>query len=79
MKKYYKSLLPLLLFASTAATAQVHANGNLWYNNGAEVYVGAGTLVTVSGDVTNNGAGITPVDAHLDNNGFMWVQGNLTR
>jgi len=68
--------LLMALAAINKAAAQVHANDNLWYNNGAQVYVGSNCLVTIQGDVTNNQAGsiATPL---LTNNGFMWVQGNM--
>lgn len=73
-----KKIFTILCVVSPAALvhAQVHTNDNLWYNNGAAVTIQAGTLVTIQGDITNNQAGQTGI-THLDNNGFIWVQGNL--
>lgn len=55
--------------------AQLHTNDALFYNNGAEVSVGLGALLTIQGDFTTNGAG--QAGTHLTNNGFIWVQGNV--
>lgn len=74
MKKYF--LIPAILLYAAGARAQAHANDNLWYNNGAAVYAQSGSLITVQGDMTNNQAGVTGI-THLDNSGFIWVQGNL--
>jgi hypothetical protein len=56
--------------------AQSHINDYVWYNDGAEVTCQAGCLVTIQGDMTNNGTS-TPAGVHLNNNGFLWVLGNL--
>lgn len=73
MKLFY-ILIPVMIF-STESFAQAHINDNLWYNNGAAVTVQPGTLITVQGDMTNNGATVTGI-THLNNNGFIWLQGN---
>lgn len=75
MKKIFFILTIGFLVSRQAGKAQVHSNDNLWYNNGAEAYIGAGCLVTVQGDMTNNQAGVTGI-THINNNGFVWLQGN---
>jgi hypothetical protein len=65
-----------IVISTAAAYAQAHANDNLFYNNGANVTVQTDALVTIQGDMTTNQAGVTGI-THLDNNGFIWTQGNL--
>jgi hypothetical protein len=74
MKKHL--ITGVLGIAAACSYAQVHTNDNLWYNNGAAVTIQAGALLTVQGDVTNNQAGVTG-NTQLDNNGFVWVFGNM--
>jgi hypothetical protein len=63
------------LMGITNVNAQVHTNDYLWYNHGAAVTVQSNALVTIQGDMTNNQAGVTGI-THLDNSGFIWLQGN---
>ena len=74
MKKTGVFSVAALLLTGTIH-AQLHTNDTLFYNNGAEVSVGLGTLLTIQGDFTTNGAG--QAGTHLTNNGFIWVQGNV--
>lgn len=77
MKKYILkfSLLPGLLLFITYSFGQAHNNDNLCYNNGALLTVQPGCLITVQGDFTLNGNALA--GTHLDNNGLIWVQGNM--
>jgi Secretion system C-terminal sorting domain len=76
MKRKLTFFVLLTIFGMYKANAQGHTNDNIWYNNGAEVTCQPGCLVTVQGDMTNNGLP-DPTVNHLTNNGFVWVQGNL--
>lgn len=72
------SLLSLIiLFAGkNLLKAQAHANDYLFFNDGAEINIQSGCLVTVQGDATINGNGQSGF-THLTHNGMLWVQGNV--
>lgn len=62
-------LMPVigLLFIATVTQAQV------FYNNGATVYMNTGAIVQINGDASNNG-----VTGYIDNLGDVTITGSLT-
>lgn len=72
---YKISLLFTVLLMGRVSFGQAHSNDNLSYNNGALLTVQSGCLITVQGDFTTNGN--AQAGTHLDNNGFIWIQGNM--
>src|SRR6218665_3290758 len=74
--KFFILALIALFAGNNFLKAQAHVNDHLFFNNGAEVNVQSGCLITVQGDVTINGNGQSGF-THLTHNGMLWVQGNV--
>lgn len=71
---FFTFLCAVSIFRSQSSFSQ-HLNDALWYNNGANVTIQSGTLVTIQGDMTNREN--SQPGTHLNHNGFLWIQGNL--